>query len=150
MEAGAGDGLAPVGLGARDTLRLEMKYALYGHELSPEITPLEAGLGWITKLEKASFVGKETLLRLKEEGVPRRLVGFAMTEPGVPRADYPVYAGGEEVGVVTSGTMSPSLRVGIGLALVRSDRMAVGTPLQIGIRNRRVGAEVVKTPFVKK
>lgn len=150
MEAGAGDGLVPVGLGARDTLRLEMKYALYGHELSSEITPLEAGLGWITKLEKESFIGREPLLRLKEEGVPRRLVGFAMTEPGVPRAEYPVYAGEEEVGVVTSGTMSPSLRVGIGLALVRSDRAAVGTPLQIGIRSRRVGAEVVKTPFVKK
>jgi aminomethyltransferase len=148
MEAGAEDGLVPVGLGARDTLRLEMKYALYGHELSPEISPLEAGLAWITRLEKPSFVGRTALLRQKEAGVPRKLVGFRMTEPGVPRADYPVFAGEEEVGVVTSGTMSPSLRVGIGLALVRPEHAAVGTPLQIGIRNRKVAAEVVRTPFV--
>jgi aminomethyltransferase len=150
MEAGAPDGLAPIGLGARDTLRLEMKYALYGHELSPEITPLEAGLGWITKLEKPGFIGRDALLRQKQAGVPRRLVGFRMTEAGVPRAEYPVFAGEREVGRVTSGTMSPSLRIGIGLALVETDLAAIGTTLQIGIRNRRVGAEVVKTPFVKK
>jgi aminomethyltransferase len=149
METGAADGLVPVGLGARDTLRLEMKYALYGHELSPEITPLEAGLGWITKLDKPGFIGRGALLRMKREGAPRRLVGFMMTEPGVPRADYPVYAGDRQVGVVTSGTMSPSLRVGIGLALVQADHAAVDTPLQIGIRSRKVGAKVVKTPFVK-
>jgi aminomethyltransferase len=126
-----------------------MKYALYGHELSSEITPLEAGLGWITKLDKPSFIGREALLRLKEKGVPRRLIGFSMTEPGVPRAEYPVFAGDEEIGVVTSGTMSPTLRIGIGLALIRSDSTALGTPLRIGIRSRLVGAEVVKTPFVK-
>jgi len=150
FEVGAPEGLVPVGLGARDTLRLEMKYALYGHELSPEISPLEAGLAWITKLEKPSFIGREALLRQKEAGVPRRLVGFRMTEAGVPRAEYPVFAGEKEVGCVTSGTMSPSLRVGIGLALVETACAAAGTPLQIGIRARRVGAEVVKTPFVKK
>ncbi len=150
MEVGSADGLVPVGLGARDTLRLEKKYALYGHELSPEITPLEGGLGWITKLDKPSFIGREALVRMKAAGVPRRLVGFSMTEPGIPRADYPVYAGSERIGVVTSGTMSPSLRVGIGLALVEAAHGAVGTPLKIGIRSRLVGAEVVKTPFVKK
>lgn len=150
MEAGAVDGVAPIGLGARDTLRLEMKYALYGHELSPEITPLEAGLGWITKLEKPSFIGRDALLRQKQAGVPRRLVGFSMTEAGVPRADYPVFTGGKQIGCVTSGTMSPSLRVGIGLALVAPEHAAIGTPLQIGIRKRMVGAEVVRTPFVKK
>ncbi|OHB29914.1 MAG: glycine cleavage system protein T [Desulfuromonadaceae bacterium GWC2_58_13] len=150
MEAGADDGLVPVGLGARDTLRLEMKYALYGHELSTEISPLEAGLGWITKLDKPSFVGREALLKQKEAGVSRRLIGFAMTEPGIPRADYPVFAEGRQVGVVTSGTMSPSLRVGIGLALVEQGFAAIGTRLQIGIRTRRVGAKVEKTPFVKK
>jgi aminomethyltransferase len=150
LEAGAPDGLAPIGLGARDTLRLEMKYALYGHELSPEITPLEAGLGWITKLDKPSFIGRDALLRQKQAGVPRWLVGFRMTEAGVPRAEYPVFAGEREVGCVTSGTMSPSLRVGIGLALIESEYAAIATPLQIGIRSRRVGAEVVKTPFVKK
>ena len=150
LEAGAGDGLVPVGLGARDTLRLEMKYALYGHELSPEITPLEGGLGWITRLEKPSFIGREALRRQKQEGVPRRLVPFTMTEPGVPRAEYPVFAGGEEVGVVTSGTMSPSLRVGIGLALVKAPHAAIGTPLTIGIRQRRVGAVIIKPPFISK
>jgi len=150
LETGAPDGLVPVGLGARDTLRLEMKYALYGHELSPEISPLEAGLGWITKLEKPGFIGREALLCQKQAGVPRRLIGFRMTEAGVPRAEYPVFAGEKEVGFVTSGTMSPSLRVGIGLALVETSQAAIGTPLLIGIRNRRVGAEVVRTPFVKR
>jgi len=150
MDAGSGEGLVPIGLGARDTLRLEMKYALYGHELSEHISPLEAGLGWITKLDKQSFVGRDALVKLKEGGVPRRLVGFAMTESGVPRADYPVYDGDEEVGIVTSGTMSPTLRVGIGLALVRPESASLGTSLQIGIRKKKVGAEVVKTPFVKK
>ena len=150
MEAGAGDGLVPVGLGARDTLRLEMKYALHGHELGPEISPLEAGLGWITKLEKPSFVGRAALLQQKERGLARRLVGFAMSEPGIPRADYPVCVDGTPVGVVTSGTMSPSLRVGIGLALVPPELADVGTPLQIGIRGKLLRAEVVKTPFVKK
>ncbi len=150
LEVGRRDGLVPVGLGARDTLRLEMKYALYGHELSPEITPLEAGLGWITKLDKPSFVGAAALRRQKEEGVPRRLVGLRMTEAGVPRTDYPLFAGDEEVGVVTSGTMSPSLRVGIALALVRPDCTAVGMKLAVGIRSRKVAAEVVKTPFIRK
>ncbi len=150
MEAGREDGLAPVGLGARDTLRLEMKFPLYGHELGPEISPLEAGLGWVTKLEKTDFVGREALLRQKAQGVPRRLVGVRMTAPGVPRADYPVYHQGAEVGVVTSGTMSPSLREGIAIALVRSDLKAPGTPLEIGIRQRRIAAQIVKTPFIEK
>lgn len=149
LETGRPEGLQPIGLGARDTLRLEMKYALYGHELGPEITPLESGLGWITRLEKESFIGREALLKMKQQGVPRRLVGFRMTEAGVPRADYPVFAGERQVGVVTSGTMSPSLKVGIGLALVEPSAAPVGTPLSIGIRRRQVGAEVVKTPFVK-
>jgi aminomethyltransferase len=127
-----------------------MKYALYGHELSNEITPLEAGLGWVTKFDKPSFVGREALLKQKEAGVPRRLVGFAMTEPGIPRADYPVFAAGRRIGVVTSGTMSPSLRIGIGLALVETACAAIGTPLHIGIRARQVGARIEKTPFVKK
>ena len=150
LEAGAPDGLEPIGLGARDTLRLEKKYALYGHELSPEISPLEAGLGWITAFDKPAFIGREALLRLKKEGLPRRLVGFAMVEAGIPRAGYPLFVGDEEVGLVTSGTLSPSLRVGIGLALVKPTQAAVGTALQVGIRQRRVAARIVKTPFVKK
>jgi len=148
--AGEPLGLKPCGLGARDTLRLEMKYALYGHELSDRISPLEAGLAWITKLDKPDFIGREALLQQKQAGVPRRLVGLEMTESGIPRADYPVFRGDREVGVVTSGTMSPSLKLGIALALVPPDCAAVGTELQIGIRSRKVGARVAKTPFLKK
>lgn len=150
MTAGEPEGLKPCGLGARDTLRLEMKYALYGHEINENITPLEAGLGWITKLDKPSFVGREALLRQKEAGIPRRLVGLQMTQPGIPREGYEVFAGEEQVGRVTSGTMSPSLKVGIALALVRPDCAAVGTQLSIGIRNRKVACQVVKTPFVRR
>jgi aminomethyltransferase len=150
LKFGGQDGLVPAGLGARDTLRLEMKFALYGHELSPEISPLEAGLGWITCLDKPSFIGREALLRQKEQGLARRLVAFSLQEAGVPRAGYPVFADGQEVGRVTSGTMSPTLRIGIGLALVQSQYTAIGTALTIGIRNRQVAAQVVKGPFVKK
>lgn len=150
LAVGAEDGLLPCGLGARDTLRLEMKYALYGHEITAEISPLEAGLGWITKLDEGDFVGREALLRQKAAGVPRKLVGLQLTEAGVPRAEYPVLAEGRQVGVVTSGTLSPSLRVGIALALVEPAVSPIGTSLQIGIRQRQVGAEVVKTPFIQR
>ncbi len=150
MTAGEPEGLKPCGLGARDTLRLEMKYALYGHEINEEITPLEAGLGWITKLEKPSFVGREALLKQKEAGIPRRLVGIRMNQPGIPREGYEVFAGDELVGRVTSGTMSPSLKVGIALALVKPEFAAIDTQLSIAIRNRRVGCQVVRTPFVRK
>lgn len=148
MEAGEPEGLQPIGLGARDTLRLEKKYALYGHELSSQITALEGGIGWITKLDKPSFIGQESLRRMKEVGVPRRLVGLRMIGSGVPRENYPVFVGDEEVGIVTSGTMSPSLKVGIALALIATGHHSVGTEVSIGIRNRKVAAEVVKTPFV--
>ncbi len=147
LETGRPDGLIPVGLGARDTLRLEKGYALYGHELSPEISPLEAGLGWITKLDKGDFIGRDALMRQKAEGIPRRLIGFTLAEAGVPRAGYPVFAGGREVGTVTSGTLSPTLRIGIGLALVES-ASAGEKSLQIGIRSRRVEAGLTKPPFV--
>jgi len=148
LAAGTPDGLLPIGLGARDTLRLEKKYALYGHELSEAITPLEAGIGWITKLDKPSFIGRAVLLDQKNRGVPRRLVGIRMVDSGVPRADYPVYVDGNQVGLVTSGTMSPVLKVGIALALVASEHAAIGTRVEIGIRQKRVAAEIVKTPFV--
>lgn len=150
MTAGADDGLMPIGLGARDTLRLEMKYALYGHELSERITPLEAGLGWITKLDKGDFIGGAALRQQKEAGVPRTLVALRITESGIPRADYPLFCGEREVGVVTSGTMSPSLRCGIGLGLVASDCAAIGTQLTVGIRKKRVAAQIVKPPFIDK
>lgn len=148
LEVGGADGLIPAGLGARDTLRLEMKYPLYGHELSPEISPLEAGLGWITRLDKPHFIGREALLRQKERGVTRRLIGLRLTEAGVPRAGYGVLYQGEEIGTITSGTLSPSLRQGIAIALVRSDVQRPGTPLEVAIRQRRVAAEIAKTPFV--
>jgi aminomethyltransferase len=150
LAAGEADGLTPVGLGARDTLRLEAGLALYGHELSPEISPLEAGLGWITRLEKESFIGREALLAQQASGLSRRLAGLQMVEAGIPRAGYPVFAGDQQVGEVTSGTMSPSLRVGIALALVQPDYTRPGTPLQVGVRSRRPAAEVVKRPFLKK
>jgi len=149
LEAGNGDGLQPIGLGARDTLRLEKKYALYGHELSEEISPLEAGLGWIVKLDKSpSFIGADALRRQKSAGVPRKLVALTMSEAGVPRAGYPVYKGERQVGEVTSGTMSPSLRVGIALALVEKDAGVIGDELLVGIRQRRVAAQIIKPPFV--
>ena len=148
LDAGTADGLVPVGLGARDTLRLEKKYALYGHEISSEITPLEAGLGWITKLDKPSFIGRDALIAIKEGGVSRRLVGIKMKETGIPREGYPLFIGDDEVGVVTSGTMSPSLKIGIAVALVKTEHASVGTELQVGIRSRKVNAEISKTPFV--
>jgi len=149
MAAGEVEGIKPCGLGARDTLRLEMKFALYGHELSSEITPLEGGLAWITKLDKGDFVGRDALIKQKEKGVPRRLAGLVMTGKGIPRDGYPVFADGEQVGTVTSGTMSPSLRVGIALALVKPEYAGVGKELTIGIRNRQVDCRVAKTPFIK-
>ncbi len=150
LEAGQTDGLVPVGLGARDTLRLEKGYALYGHELSPAITPLEAGLGWIVKLEKGDFIGRDALVNQKAAGIPRKLVGLVMAERGIPREGYPVYAGDVLVGAVTSGTMSPSLKNGIALALIESSCAVSGSELLVGIRDRKLRAKIVKPPFVKK
>jgi len=149
MTAGTPHGLLPIGLGARDTLRLEKGYALYGHELSQEISPLEAGLAWITKLDKDDFVGKAALVTLKADGVPRRRVGLVMQERGIPREGYPVFVGDREVGVITSGTMSPTLKVGVALALVEPDVAKADTELEVAIRNRRMGAKVTRPPFVK-
>jgi len=150
LEAGQPEGLAPIGLGARDTLRLEKGYALYGHELSPQITPLEAGLGWIVKPEKGDFVGRDALLRQQAAGIPRRLVALVMEERGIPREGYPVFAGEQQVGAVTSGTMSPTLKVGIALALVESARAVLNGELLVGIRDRKLRAKIVKPPFVKR
>jgi aminomethyltransferase len=150
MTAGQGDGLQPAGLGARDTLRLEQGYPLYGHELSPEITPLEAGLAWITKLDKPDFVGKAALVAQKAAGPPRRRVGLIMEERGIPREGYTIFQDDDEVGVVTSGTLSPTLKVGIALALVTPANAAVDTVLSVAIRNRRVKARTTRPPFVKR
>ena len=147
LEAGAAAGLAPAGLGARDSLRLEMGYALYGNDLDEEHTPLEAGLGWITKLGKGDFVGREALERQKREGVARRLVGLRLKERGFPRPGYEVHADGEPVGVVTSGIVSPSLGEGIALAWVPARLASPGTALEVAIRGKGVPAEVVRPPF---
>jgi len=148
MEQGVPQGLVPVGLGARDTLRLEKAYALYGHELSAEILPLEARLGWITKLEKANFCGREALLKAKSGGVRRQLIGLRLTQPGVPREQYSVRVAGREVGQVTSGTMSPSSRQGIALALVETVAAKNESEFSIVIRGREISAEKVKLPFI--
>jgi aminomethyltransferase len=147
LHSGAPDGLLPAGLGARDSLRLEVGYALSGSDFDAGCTPLEAGLGWVTKLGKGDFVGRDALAKQKEEGPRRRLVGFRLRERGFPRRGYALASGGEEVGTVTSGTLSPTLGVGIGLGYVRADLAAPGTPLDVVIRDRAIPAEVVRPPF---
>jgi aminomethyltransferase len=151
MSSGADDGLVPVGLGARDTLRLEARMALYGNELGEDISPLEAGLGWAVKLEKGDFVGKEPIAAMRAAGPPRRAVGFKLTERGgLPRAGYPVRQDGRDVGVLTSGGFSPTLGENIGLALIERDAAGVGRPLEVMVRGRPVGAVQVKTPFYRR
>ena len=151
MEVGGPHGLTPVGLGARDTLRLEMKYCLYGQDITDETTPLEAGLGWTVKLDKASFIGKAPLVAQKAEGIPRRLVCFEVQARGIPRPGYEVTdIGGGVIGTVTSGTMSPTLKKGIGLAYVKTGHHRIGTEISILVRGKSVPALVVKPPFVKK
>jgi len=148
MAAGEPYGLVPTGLGARDTLRLEKAYALYGHEITADILPLEARLAWITKLQKGDFVGAGALRAAKESGLKRKLIGLKLTTSGVPRESYPVLCDGREVGYVTSGTMSPCLKQGIALALVEAEIADSDQPLQIAIRKRQVDTERVKPPFV--
>ena len=145
-------GLLPCGLGARDTLRLEMKYALYGHELTDETHPLEVGLAWVTKLAKPAFVGKDAIAAKKAEGVKRALVGIKSLGRGIPRQGYEVYSadGSKKVGMVTSGTSSPSLKLPIGVALIEKQFEAVGTPLKVKVREELHDAEIVKTPFLVK
>lgn len=151
FEIGGPDGLRPIGLGARDTLRLESKMALYGNEISSEITPLEAGLAWAVKLDKGPFIGREALAQQKTVGVPRRLVGFKMVERGgAPRAHYEVQVDGRVVGFVTSGTASPTLGENIGLALVDRAAAGIGKPLDIIIRGKPVRAVQVRTPFYRR
>ncbi|WP_045516053.1 glycine cleavage system aminomethyltransferase GcvT [Neobacillus niacini] len=152
LEVGSDDGLKPCGLGARDTLRLEARLALYGQELLSDISPLEAGIGFAVKTKKESdFIGKSALSAQKEAGLKRKLVGIEVTGRGIPRHGYKVVSeGGEAIGVVTSGTQSPSLKKSIGLALIAADHAEVGTPIKVEIRNKQIDAVVVKTPFYKK
>ncbi|WP_300286423.1 glycine cleavage system aminomethyltransferase GcvT [uncultured Alistipes sp.] len=151
-EAGAEYGLQNIGLGARDTLRLEMGFCLYGNDIDDTTSPLEAGLGWITKfVEGKDFIDRAALEAQKAQGVGRRLVGFELIERGVPRHGYAlVAADGTPIGTVTSGTMSPTLKKGIGMGYVDAAHAAAGTEIAVVIREKPIRAQVVKTPFVKK
>jgi aminomethyltransferase len=150
FEAGAAFGIKPIGLAARDTLRLEMGFCLYGNDINDTTSPLEAGLGWITKFDK-EFTNSENLKKQKEAGVSRKLVGFEMIERGIPRHDYEIAdANGNVVGIVTSGTQSPSLGIAIGMGYVPTALATPDSEIYIRIRNKDVKAKVVKMPFYKK
>ena len=150
LEAGANWGIQPIGLAARDTLRLEMGYCLYGNDIDDTTSPLEAGLGWITKFNK-DFINSESLKKQKELGVSKTLVGFELSQRGIPRQGYAIVdAQGNSIGRVTSGTMSPSMGKGIGLGYVPMALKEVGSQIHIQIRNKIVPAMVVKLPFYKK
>ncbi|MDZ7362108.1 MAG: glycine cleavage system aminomethyltransferase GcvT [candidate division KSB1 bacterium] len=150
FEAGQEFGIEPIGLGARDTLRLEMKYCLYGNDIDQTTNPLEAGLGWITKLDKGDFIGREAMAKMKAAGIPRRLVGFEMEGKSIARHNYPILKDGAPIGRVTSGTFSPSLEKSIGMGYVASEHAAAGTELMIDIRGRAAKAKIVKTPFYQR
>ena len=151
FEAGAPEGIKPIGLGARDTLRLEMGFCLYGNDLSDTTTPIEAGLGWITKFaEGKNFTARAILEKQKAEGVARKLTAFEMVDRGIPRHGYKlVNAEGEEIGEVTSGTMSPTRKIGIGMGYVAKGYTALGSEIFIDVRGRKLKAKVVKAPFRK-
>ncbi len=150
FDAGKENGILPIGLGARDTLRLEMGYCLYGNDIDETTNPIEAGLGWITKIDKGDFFGKEAIVRARQN-VARRLVGFRMDENAIPRHGYEIRSGdGVKTGVVTSGTFSPTLGVGIGMGYVDSSLAAENTPITVDIRGKQTRAHVVKLPFVAK
>ena len=151
MEAGKEFEIRPIGLAARDTLRLEMGFCLYGNDIDQTTNPLEAGLGWITKLDKGDFNGRESLLKVKKDGLTRKLVGFTVDEEkAFPRHGYDIRANGIDIGKVTSGTISPSLEKGIGLGYVAVSASQPGSPMNIVIRNKEAKAQVVKIPFIMK
>jgi len=150
LEQGHKHGLRPIGLGARDTLRFEAALPLYGHELSADITPLEADLGYFVKFSKPDFIGKEALLRQKEEGLKRKLVAFEMLERGIPRAGYEVQAGEKTIGYVTTGGIAPSLNKNVGLALIATEYAREGETIEIIIRKRNLRAVIIPKPFYSK
>ncbi|MED4969771.1 glycine cleavage system aminomethyltransferase GcvT [Parageobacillus toebii] len=151
LEAGKEEGVLPCGLGARDTLRFEATLPLYGQELSKDITPIEAGLGFAVKTNKdADFIGKDVLKKQKEEGTARKLVGIEMIDKGIPRHGYKVFANGEEIGFVTTGTQSPTLKKNIGLALIKTEFTEMDTEVEVEIRGKRLKAKVIATPFYKR
>ncbi len=147
---GTENGILPCGLAARNTLRLESAMSLYGHEISDEITPLEANLGWICKLNKGEFLGREALTKLKEKGLKRKLVGFEMTDKGIARDGFDVYINDKKVGFVTSGSPAPFLKKNIGLAFVPSEFANVGQEIKIDVRGKHLAAQIVPTPFYKR
>ena len=147
---GEPDGILPAGLAARNTLRLESSMSLYGHELSDDITPLESGLGWITKLQKGDFTGREALAELKEKGVKRKLVGFEMVDRGIARDDFDIFVGEKKVGYVTSGGPAPYLKKNIGLAFVPVEFANVGQEIKIDVRGKLLTAAVIETPFYRR
>jgi aminomethyltransferase len=147
LKAGADLGIAPIGLGARDTLRLEMRYALYGNDIDETTNPLEAGLGWVVKPGKAEFIGREAIEKVRAAGPTRKLVGFEMVERAVPRHGYRIVKDGRAIGVVTSGSYGPSVDRYIGVGYVEAAHASVGSPIEIEIRGVPQPARVVKTPF---
>ncbi|MGE5592342.1 MAG: glycine cleavage system aminomethyltransferase GcvT [Betaproteobacteria bacterium] len=149
LDAGRAFDIEPIGLGARDTLRLEMGYALYGHELDPGTNPLEAGLSWVVAMDKGEFIGKGALAAAKERGLSRRLIGFKLLDRGVPRAHCEITKEGRTIGEVTSASLSPSLGVGIGMCFVTPEAAKPGTRFDVVIRGKGVAAEAVRPPFVR-
>jgi aminomethyltransferase len=153
FEAGKEFDIKPIGLGARDTLRLEMGFCLYGNDIDDTTSPIEAGLGWITKFSEAKgdFIDRDFMLKLKESGVSRKLIGFELLDRGIPRHGYPVCdANGTEIGVVTSGTMGPAVKKAVGMAYVTPEFSKSGSEIFIKVRDKQLKAIVVKTPFYKK
>ncbi len=150
LAAGKSHGLLPAGLGARDTLRLEAGYCLYGHELDEQTNPLEASLGWTVKLQKGDFIGRDALLKTKEQGLKRKLIGIEMIDRGVPRGGYLIYEGERHIGTLTSGAPSPKLNKNIGMGYIETADAVVGQTVQIDIRGRRLTAQIVALPFYKR
>ncbi|HSK62691.1 MAG TPA: glycine cleavage T C-terminal barrel domain-containing protein, partial [Pyrinomonadaceae bacterium] len=147
---GADDGVLPCGLAARNTLRLESGMALYGHEIDETTTLYEANLGWICKLDKGDFIGREALVQQKADGIKRKLVGFEVTDRGIARDDHEIIIGEQRAGKVTSGSPAPFLKKNIGLGYVPVEQANVGQEIKIDVRGRLVGAQIVKTPFYKR
>lgn len=150
MEAGQPLGLLPAGLGCRDTLRFEACLPLYGHELSATISPIEAGIGFFVKLDKGDFNGREVLQEQKTNGTKRKIIGFVMVDRGIARAEYPVLAAGVHIGVVTTGSYTPTINKNLGLALIQADYAKIGQTIEIDIRGKQLAAEIIAKPFYKR
>jgi aminomethyltransferase len=150
LSEGQAEGLIPTGLGARDTLRFEARLPLYGQELSASITPIEAGVGFFVKPDKGDFIGRDVLAAQKKNGAPRKLVGVEMMDRGIPRSHYPIFAGEQLIGEITTGTQSPTYKTSVGLALIDASYAALGTEVYVEIRGKKLLAKVVQTPFYKR